>query len=434
MKTSKLLLALLLVPACAASEELDMPRSVGLALQNNLYMKLAKASGRAGKAEALLAASRLLPQVDLSISQTRVFRENLTAMGFGYAPGGAVYMLGPFDTFDARLRITQELLNFTAIDSYKSKAEQEKAAALRVELAAEQVSAAAALSYLEVLRSSAAVSSAGAGLELAAGLRGLAERKHDAGTATGLDVARARTTESEQSLRVSRAQTALEEALLRLKRLLGLPMTDEVKLGETLVFSPYAAPAASAALGDALAGRLEMRMARAEFSAGDYQFKAAKAARVPSLALGGAAAMSGNKPDHEARLVGDLALSLKMPIYGGGRVGAGVSLAEAGRSRAESLLADASAQVQEETLVALYRLKASSQEVATASMTVTTASQELEMARNRFAAGAGDNIELINAQTSLSRARDSLVDAVSRNKEANIRLTLALGRMKDLKF
>jgi outer membrane protein TolC len=296
------------------------------------------------------------------------------------------------------------------------------------------VSAAAALAYLEVLRSSAAVSSAGSGLELAASLRGLAERKHDAGTATGLDVMRARTTESEESLRVSRAQTALQEALLRLKHLLGLPMTGPVQLSETLTASQYAAPAPDEAVNAALAGRIELGIARTELSAGDYAAKAARAARAPSLDLIGNAAMSGNNPDNEAKLVGDMTLALRMPIYAGGRVSAAVKLADAGRSRAESLLEDASAQVQEETLSALYRLKASSEEVATASMTVTTASQELEMARNRFAAGAGDNIELVNAQTSLSRARDSLVDAISRNKEANIRLTLALGRMKDLKF
>jgi outer membrane protein TolC len=41
---------------------------------------------------------------------------------------------------------------------------------------------------------------------------------------------------------------------------------------------------------------------------------------------------------------------------------------------------------------------------------------------------------LVNAQTALSRARDSRVDALSRHKDANIRLMLALGRMKKLKF
>jgi outer membrane protein TolC len=437
MKTSKITLPLFLLAAAAcpaAAQPLDFTRSVSLAVQNNLYMKLARASDEAGRAEALAAASSLLPLVDLSISQTRTFNENVTALGFGYLPGGGVYMTGPFSTFDARLRLVQTLLNFSAADNYRSKAEEKRAAELRVDLATEQVSAAAALAYLEVLRSSAAVSSARSGLQLASSLRGLAERKHEAGTATGLDVLRARTTESGESLRVSRAQTALEEALLRLKHLLGLNMTGDIGLSETLVYTRYEAPKAQDAVNEALSGRLEMRIARAEFSAGVYALSAAKSARAPSLDLAGDAAMSGTEPNNSAKLVGDLGIALRMPLYEGGRVGAGIRLAQAAKSRAENLLEDASAQVQEETLTALYRLKASAEEVETASMTVTTASQELEMASNRFAAGAGDNIELVNAQTSLSSAKDDLVDAISRNKEANIRLTLALGRMKDLKF
>ena len=435
MRKITLITALSLLAAhAAAAENMDITRSVRLALDNNLYMKLAKSDGEARRAEALAAASRLLPQMELSIAQTRTFRENLTALGFGYAPGGGPYLIGPFDTFDGRLRLVQNLLDLGAYNASRSKEQERKAADLRVQLAAEQVSAAAALAYLEVLRSSAAANSAAAGLELAGSLRGLAERKHAAGTATGLDVLRARTRESEETLRVSRARTSLEDALLRFKHLLGLPLRSEVSLTETLAYTPYDAPGKDEAVQSALNDRLELKIARLQLDAGDYAVRAAKSARVPALAVSGDAAMSGEKPDKEAKLVGDMALSLRLPLFTGGRVAAGVRGAAAARDKASSLLSDASLQAEEDALSALCRLQAAADEVATASMTVTTASQELEMARNRFAAGAGDNIELVNAQTSLSRARDSLVDALSRNKEANIRLTLALGRMKDLKF
>jgi len=438
MKTSKILIILSLLyggaGAAGAAEDLDITRSVRLALDNNLYMKLAKASGETRKAEALMAASRLLPQVDLAISQTRTLKENLTAMGFGYGPDGNPSLIGPFNTFDARLRLVQTLLDLPAWNTSLSKDSEKRSAKLRVDLAAEQVAAAAALAYLEVLRSSAAVSSAASGLEVAASLRSLAENKHDAGTATGLDVLRARTREAEESLRVSRAQTALQEAFLRLKHLLGLPFSKDIRLAETLEFTGYEAPPSEGAVSSALAGRLELQMARADLSAATYALKAARTARIPSLAVSGGAAMSGNNPNREAKLVGDMGIALRVPLLAGGRVDAAIDAAAAGRDRAESLLEDAAAQVEEETLTALYRLKASAEEVSTASMTVTMASQELDMARNRFSAGVGDNVELVNAQTSLSRAKDSLIDALSRNKEANIRLTLALGRMKNFKF
>ena len=428
-----LLLMLTLLPAFAAAEDLDFGRAVTLALDNNLNMKLARAEGEAARAEALARASRLLPQAFFSASQSRTFRENLSSIGFG-APGGGPNLIGPFDTFDARLSLVQSLLDLPSAGLARSGSEARRAADLKVRLASEQVSAAAALAYLEVLRSSAALNSAAAGLELAGGLRALAESKHDAGTATGLDVLRARTREAEEKLRVSRASTVLDDAWLRLKRLLGLPFGRDLRLTERLADTTYEAPEAGAAVKEALSGRLEVRIAEASLSASSYALKAAKGARAPALALSGSAALSGNKPDGDSRLVGDMGLSLRMPLYAGGRVAAGVDAALSARRRAESLYEDASAMAEQETLSALSRLTAAAEEVDTASMTVTMASQELEMARNRFAAGAGDNIELVEAQTSLSRARDSLVDALSRGKEANIRLSLALGRMQNFKF
>lgn len=434
MKKTLLLLLLILPVRAAAAENLDLARSIRLALDNNINIKLARADSEAGRTEALIAASRLLPQVGLSISQTRTFRENLTAMGFGPGPGGGSYMIGPFDTFDARLRLVQTLLDLPAANTASSRKASQRAAGLRLDLAGEQVAAAAALSYLEVLRSAAAVNSAVSGLELAASLRTLAENKHEAGSATGLDVLRARTREAEESLRVSRARTALDEAWLHIKRLLGLPFNKELRLTEALSFTAYEPLSNGEAVQAALAARLEIKIAGARLSAGAYALKAARNARVPSLDLSGAAALSGEKPDTGAKLVGDMGVTLRLPLFAGGRVHAGVEAAESAHTRAQDLLDDAVAQVHEETLIALRRLNAASEEVSTASMTVTMAGQELEMARNRFAAGAGDNIELVEAQTSLSRSRDSLVDALSRSKEARIRLTLALGRMQNLKF
>ena len=421
--------------AGAKKDGLDITQSINLALNNNLYIKLAAASSNAQRAEALAAAARLLPQVEFAISQERTLKENLAAVGFGgYVPPGVSSMIGPFNTFDARLRLVASVLDLSSRGLAKSKKEEEKIAVLRLELVKEQVTAAAALAYLDVLRCAAAENSAAAGKDLAASLKELAENKHYAGTATGLDVVRAKTREAEESLRVIRARTALEEARLRFKHILGLPLAGEVTPTEELSFSPARPFDPVRAVTAALSARLEIAIAKTELSAGEYALDAAKGARLPVVNVSGSAAMSGANPDHEIKLVGDMGISARLPIFAGGRLDAGIDKASAIMTQAESRLNDASVQVEEEVRIAIYRRNASTEEVETASMTVTLAEQELEMARNRFAAGVGDNEELVNAQTSLSRARDSRVDALSRHKEANIRLTLALGRMKNLKF
>ena len=428
------LMLMLFCPRAHAVSGLDIPRSAELALKNNLYVKLAAASGEAQKAEALAAAASLLPQVEFSVSQERTLAENLASIGFGGFLGGGPSVIGPFNTFDARLRLVASVLDLSSRGLARSKKEEEKISVLRLELVKEQVTAAAALAYLDVLRSAAAENSASVGRELASSLRILAENKHTAGTATGLDVVRAKTSEAEESLRVIRARTSLEEARLRLKHILGLPLAEEINLTEELSFSPDQTLDPGDAVNGALAVRVEIAVAKTELSAGKYALEAAKGARIPTVGVSGSAALSAANPDHESKLVGDMGISARLPLFSGGRIDAGIDKASAVKSQAESRLDDASVQVEEEVRIALYRLKASAEEVETASMTVTLAEQELEMSRNRFAAGVGDNVELVNAQTVLSRARDNRVDALSRHKEANIRLTLALGRMKNLKF
>ena len=427
-------LSVLLAAPAAAADGLDITRSVELALRNNLYVKLASAGSEAQRAEALAAAARLLPQVEFSVSQERTFKENLTALGFGKAPGGGAFLVGPFDTFDARLRLVFYALDLSARAGARSKKEEEKASLLRFELVKEQVAAAAALAYLDALSRASAENSAQAGRELASSLRALAENKHTAGTATGLDVVRAKTREAEETLRVIRARTALEESLLRLKHMIGLPLAGELRLAEELSFSPGEASDPDQAVAAALQQRLEIEIARAGLAAGDLALKAAKRARLPSVSVSASAAFSGEVPNKEDELVGDMGVAARLPLFTGGRLDAGIAGAAAVKSQAENRLSDIFVQVEEEVRVGIYRVRASADEVATASMTVTLAEQELEMARNRFSAGVADNVELVDAQTSLSRARDSRVDALSRRKEANIRLTLALGRMKKLKF
>ncbi len=432
--TGLFLIPLLFCAAARAADGLDITRSVELALKNNLYVKLASAAGTAQRAAALAAAARLLPQVEFSVSQERTLRENLTAMGFGTGSGGGANLIGPFNTFDARLRLVATVLDLSARGLASSKKEEEKIASLRLELVKEQVTAAAALAYLDALRAAAAENSASAGRKLASSMRTLAENKHAAGTATGLDVVRAKTSEAEESLRLIRARILLEEARLRLKHMLGLPLAKEVTLTEELSFSPDKSFVPESAVKYAQAARVEIAIAKLEFSAGKYVLEAAKGARIPTVGVSGSAALSGVNPDHDSRLVGDMGISARLPLFSGGRLDAGVDGASAVKAQAENRLDDALVQVEEEVRIALYRIKASAEEVETASMTVTLAEQELEMSGNRFAAGVGDNVELVNAQTVLSRARESLVDALSRHKEANIRRTLALGLMKDLKF
>jgi len=58
---------------------------------------------------------------------------------------------------------------------------------------------------------------------------------------------------------------------------------------------------------------------------------------------------------------------------------------------------------------------------------VDLAAQTLEQARDRFAAGVTDNIEVVQAQQSVATASDSLIAALYAHNLAKVSLARALG-------
>lgn len=427
-----------LVPSAAATApapvELSLRDCVSLAIQNNLSVRLAKAATAGARGRVLQAASSLLPRLTGSVGETRIFREDLPAMGFAGTFPGIPELMGPWNDFEARVRLVAQVFDLPSILRLKSANAGDRAAAMEESLAAEQVAAAAVLAYVELFRARQAIDSATADMTLAASLRELAEDKKKAGTAAGIDVARAKTREVEQKLALLEARNLAQEAEVRLQRVAGLPLDRGVTLKEEPNFAPAEPPQAEGALKDALGGRWELRIADERLAAARAQWRAEQSERLPSVVLTADGGLSGPDPDSRARLTGSAGAAVQVPLFTGGGIQGHVREAESRRAAVESMLADMRAQVEEDVRLALIDLSAAAERVDTASEAQRLAEDELGMARDRFAAGVADNVELLNSQTALTHARDARISALARYQVARVSLALALGRMKVFQF
>jgi outer membrane protein TolC len=56
------------------------------------------------------------------------------------------------------------------------------------------------------------------------------------------------------------------------------------------------------------------------------------------------------------------------------------------------------------------------------------------MSRDRFRAGVADNLEVVNAQTSLANARDAQITALALYNAARLNLAAALGRAESFRW
>ena len=415
-----------------AARTVGVRDAIDAAIETNLTAKLAKADTEAARAQALQAASSLLPSVLGTASQGRVLRENLAAQGLSGGPIPA--LIGPFNSFDARLSLSQTLFDLSAIDRVRAAGAGKEFAARQEEAAREQVSAAAALSYVEALRARRSVAAAKADDELARRLLSQAADQEKEGTATGVDVVRAQTRAAAAAVELLQAQVAERDAAIRLSRVAGWPLGEELAFADDLSTSPAAVEPLESALARARDARPEAAAARERAREDGLLVSAARAESAPTISALAAVGLSGNEPDGGARAAGAVGAGLSVPIFSGGLIQGRVDAARAERSRSEARLSDVLVQVEEDVRLAYEHLTEAEKQVSAAEQTRGLAEQELKMAEDRYEAGTGDNVAVVTAQAELAQARSAFVSSLAGDQDARIDLAAAIGAARGFKL
>jgi outer membrane protein TolC len=86
------------------------------------------------------------------------------------------------------------------------------------------------------------------------------------------------------------------------------------------------------------------------------------------------------------------------------------------------------AQIDQDVRNALLDLQSAADQVEVARNSVDLASQTLQQARHRFAAGVADNIEVVQAQQSVATANESLISSLYTYNVSKVELARAIGR------
>ncbi|MBI2383295.1 MAG: TolC family protein [Gammaproteobacteria bacterium] len=423
------------LPAAAAHAEEPLRLTLEQAMQR------AQAAGAAvrlaGQGVAQAAANEdavraaLRPQLSADVSQTRR-TTNLKAQGIEFP--GAPTRVGPFDTFDARLRLSQTVFDYSAILAARGAALGPEYAQAQAAAAREQAAARAALAYIAVLRDRQALVAAETDLRVAEELYGLAEDRHKAGVASGVDVARARTALAQDRFALARAQATLSAALIDLRRAAELPLDRELDLADDLRFDEEVLPDADAALRRARERRPELAALAARLRQAELEARAARARRWPTVALFADYGESANSPARNDEYTYLLGARLSLPILSGGAIEAGEAAAQARLDEVRVRRDDALAQVEQDVRLALVQAGSSAEQVRAAQATRELAERELELARDRFAQGVTGNVEVVEAQASLARARAGYVDALAALHVARADLAAAQGAVREFRL
>ncbi|MDE1980851.1 MAG: TolC family protein [Betaproteobacteria bacterium] len=406
---------------------LSLADAKALAAQHQTTALTAREQALESQAHSSEVLAGYLPSVDFKTYQTRQ-TENLKAMGLNLP--GFPTLIGPFDTFDARVRFTQRVFDLARLRDIDAARHAVDAARLRADAAAQQAAGAAALAYVESLRAQEAVHAAVANFDLSQSLLMLARDQQAAGLATGVDVVRAETVHARNTLLLRQSRQAASEADTRLHRALGVGMDLPLQLTDSLTEETASAPPMEPAIATALRQRPELQALEAVVVERDTEHRAALAESYPALSVAGDIGPSGVTPTHNDYRTYSFGVQLTMPLLEGGAINARQDAAASRMRQAELELRDTMQQVEEDVRLAHIALETSLDQITTAETSLTLADRLLDQARDRFKEGVADNLELVDAQATLANARSTRIDALAAHQMALINFELSIGRLE----
>jgi outer membrane protein TolC len=370
-----------------------------------------------------------LPQANLAVSEA-VQRVNLEAF-LGMKVAGFPEHSGPFWLFQGGPNGSVPIFDLAAWHRWRQSQENTTGARADELTVREQNVQLVVSQYLGSLRASADISADESRVELAKALFDQASDLQKNGVGTAIDTLRANVQYQNEQQRLIEARTTLATSLFALAHLLNVDPHQPIELTDSSEFFHTPAFSADETMERAFIERPEMKALASQIRATKLERKAAQDARIPRLALTGQWSEEGLSPA-SAIPVYNVAASLDVPLFTGGRIRAQVAIEDLQLKKLDQQQTDLRNQIAQEVKTATAQLDSAKSEVDVANLGIDLARQEVTQARDRFQAGVANNIEVITAQDELARANDNQIVALYRYNQARADLAHATGQMESL--
>lgn len=394
-------------------------------LRNNLGVLLQSDNTLAVRGQKWRELSDLLPHLSASATQSAA-QIDLAALGFRFSIPGVSPVIGPIGIFQSGINLSQSVFDFTAIERTRGAKAEEKAAQYSLKNARELVTLAVGNGYLLAIAGAARVDAVQAEATTAQALYDKANDQQKAGVSPAIDVLRAHVElqSRQQELIVARNDYAKQK--LQLARVIGLPSGQEFTLTTEAPYQPLETAGIDEDLRRAYLSRPDYLAAVQQLRAAEAQRRAATAEHYPTVDIAGDYGAAGVNVGN-SHGVFQIGATLNIPITAGGKTHADVLEAEAALRQSRQQLENLRGQIDYDVRAARLDLTAAADQVEVARSSVDLANQTLVQARDRFAAGVTDNLEVVQAQESVAVAQETYISSLYAHNLAKVELAVSIG-------
>lgn len=415
LRASAIALVIAVVPLTAQAETLR--QALESAYSNNPNIMSALLSVKATAEDIARAKSAKLPQIDLNGS---------IGMGWAVTGGGSKVSDPSYNlTLDYRQNIFDNFQTEAQVESARAMTEVSKYALRNAE---QNVLLSAVQAYMNVVRDTQLVQLRNENVAFFQAQVDSADNRLRLGEGTKIDVSQAQTRLAAAVASYKAAIASLQTSQASYERWIGRKpknLSTDFKFGGVLPKS----------LDDAIYSAEEnhpaILSARAAIRAAQAGTDAAQAAFGPSLGLIGSVCGIGCFAANPSQggMSGSVGLSLSVPIYHGGALGATVRKANLSQIKSEVDALAARDQVREAVISSWSTLQNASAQIESANSAVASGQLVVEGTVQERDVGQSTTLDVLNAQAELTQAREGLITATTSKVIASFALVAAAGRL-----
>jgi outer membrane protein TolC len=397
-------------------------------LKYNLGLILSQQGTNAAAAARLRAFSELLPNIDARVADSSQ-QINLAAFGFPVQPGTSP-IIGPFNVFDVRGAVTQNIFSLEKVNRVRSEDANVAAAKFSYQNTRDLVVLAVGATYLQALANQSRVEAAEAEFNTATATYKQAVDQKNAGVVAGIDVLRAQVEMQARQQRLLVAQNDFDKQLLQVGRVIGIPGGQKFILSDKI---PAPAPISitlEIAMQRAFDSRADYKQAEALLHAAERSRAAAQAERYPTVGFQGDYGTIGQSAitNHGTYTA---SVAARIPIFEGGRIKSEIQQADAVLSQRKSQYDDLRGRIEFEVRSAFLDYEAATKQLQVATSNLDLAHQQLQQARDRFASGVTNNLEVVQAQEAEATAQENYISSLFGHNFSKLAVARAIGIAED---
>jgi outer membrane protein TolC len=417
------------VPAIGATNDirhLTLTDAIDMAMRYNFGAVESAENARSARGQRLQSLSALLPQVSVGASRTRS-QVDAASLGFTTVPGVPIpAVIGPFSYTTATAIASQNVLNIESIRRFQAARTAEQAAHLSYDDLLDVVTLTVGNAYLQIIAAASRIEATDAQVRNAQALYGQAVDAFNAGTSSKIDVTRTSVQLHTEQFNLAIARNNEAIAKLNLARAIGLPLGQRFELADSLSYADLDPQSVDDALRAAYESRADFRAAQQTVESAQHEVEAARSQRYPTFAVNGDVGWQGATLG-TSRNIFSVQAAVTVPLFTGGRIEGQETQAQSTLRQRQAERENLRGQIDYDVRAALLNLQAAKEQVAVARENVDLASENLARSQERFAAGVTDSVEVVQAQQSLSSAKDQYISGTYSHNLAKLQLARAIG-------